>query len=102
VELALELIPHVVKVGLLVNVATETTIDRQEAETASQRVGIDLIPVEVRVPDDLDNVFKTLAKDNVQALIVLVDGMFFSERQRIAELRGQPRRVFPSRGWLRC
>jgi putative ABC transport system substrate-binding protein len=56
VELALELIPHVVKVGLLVNVATETTIDRQEAETASQRVGIDLIPAEVRVPDDLDNV----------------------------------------------
>jgi putative ABC transport system substrate-binding protein len=99
VELALELIPHVVKVGLLVNVATETTIDRQEAETASQRVGIDLIPVEVRVPDDLDNVFKTLAKDNVQALIVLVDGMFFSERQRIAELASAARlpTIYPFR-----
>jgi putative ABC transport system substrate-binding protein len=98
-QLALELIPDIVKVGLLVNVATETTIDRQEAETASQRLGIDLIPAEVRVPDDLDNAFKTLAKDNVQALIVLVDGMFFSERQRIAELASATRlpTIYPFR-----
>jgi putative ABC transport system substrate-binding protein len=98
-ELALELIPHVVKVGLLVNVATETTIDRQEAETASQRLDIDLIPAEVRIPDELDNAFKTLAKDNVQALIVLVDGMFFSERQRIAELASATRlpTIYPFR-----
>jgi putative ABC transport system substrate-binding protein len=98
-ELAIELIPHLVKVGLLVNVATQTTVDRQEAEAACQRVGIELIPAEVRVPDDLDNAFKTLAKENVQALIVLVDGMFFSERQRIAELASAARlpTIYPFR-----
>jgi putative ABC transport system substrate-binding protein len=71
---------------LLVNVASGVIIDRQEAESASQRLGIKLVPAEVRAPNDLDKAFQALAKDSVPAVIVLVDGMLFNERDRVAAL----------------
>ena len=40
VELALQMIPDVVKIGFLVNVATGVIIDRQELESTCQRLGI--------------------------------------------------------------
>ena len=73
-------------IGLLVNVASGVIIDRQEAESASRRLGIRLVPAEVRAPSDLDTAFRALAKDGVQAVIVLVDGMLFNERDRVAAL----------------
>ena len=91
VELALQMIPHVVKIGYLVNVASGVIIDRQELETTCQRLGIKTVPAEVRSPDDLDAAFRAMANDHVQAVIVLVDGMLFSERSRIAALAATAR-----------
>ncbi len=71
---------------MLVNVAGGITVDRQEAESAAQRLGITLVPAEVRAPEDLDAAFQALAHDHVQGVIVLIDGMFFNERERIARL----------------
>jgi putative tryptophan/tyrosine transport system substrate-binding protein len=45
-----------------------------------------LVPAEVRAPNDLDAAFQGLANDGVQAVIVLVDGMLFNERGRVATL----------------
>ena len=91
IELALELIPNLARIGLLVNVASGVIIDRQEAESASQRLGIKLVPAEVRTPNDLDAAFQALANDGVQAVIVLVDGMLFNERGRVAALAAAAR-----------
>jgi putative tryptophan/tyrosine transport system substrate-binding protein len=91
VELALQLIPGVVKIGFLVNVASGIIIDRQELENTCQTLGIKPVPAEVRTPDDLDAAFQALANDRVQAVIVLVDGMFFQERNRIAALAAAAR-----------
>jgi putative tryptophan/tyrosine transport system substrate-binding protein len=89
VELALQMI--VVKLGYLVNVASGVIIDRQELESTCQRLGIEAVPAEVRSPNDLDAAFQALANDRVQAVIVLVDGMLFSERKRIAGLAATTR-----------
>jgi putative tryptophan/tyrosine transport system substrate-binding protein len=86
VELALQMIPDVTKIGFLVNVASGIIIDRQELETTCQRLGIKTVPAEVRAPNDLDAAFQALANAHVQSVIVLVDGMLFSERGRIAAL----------------
>jgi putative ABC transport system substrate-binding protein len=91
VELALQMIPDVVKLGYLVNVASGVIIDRQELESTCQRLGIKAVPAEVRSPNDLDAAFQSLANDHVQAVIVLVDGMLFSERKRIATLAATTR-----------
>jgi putative tryptophan/tyrosine transport system substrate-binding protein len=84
VELALQMIPDVVKLGYSVNVASGVIIDRQEMEATCQRLSIKAVPAEVRSPSDLDAAFQALANNRVQAVIVLVDGMLFSERNRIA------------------
>jgi putative ABC transport system substrate-binding protein len=91
VELALQMIPDVVKIGYLVNVASGLMIDRQELENTCQRLDIKAVPAEVRASNDLDAAFQVLANDHVQAVIVLVDGMLFSERNRIAALAAAAR-----------
>ena len=60
-------------------------------ESTCQRLGIKAVPAEVRAPNDLDAAFQALANDHVQAVIVLVDGMLFSERTRIAALAAASR-----------
>jgi putative ABC transport system substrate-binding protein len=86
VELALQLIPGLAKLGFVVNVASGVIIDRQELEKTCRTLGIKSVPVEVRTPNDLDRAFQALASERVEAIIVLVDGMFFQERNRIAAL----------------
>jgi len=91
VELVLQLMPGAAKIGFLVNVASGIIIDRQELESACQTLGITSVPAEVRTPNDLEAAFRALANDGVQAVVVLVDGMFFNERNRIAALAAEKR-----------
>jgi putative ABC transport system substrate-binding protein len=91
VELALQMIPDVAAIGFVVNVASGVIIDRQELESTCQRLGIKAVPAEVRSSNDLDAAFQALANDHVQAVIVLVDGMLFSERTKIAALAAATR-----------
>jgi putative tryptophan/tyrosine transport system substrate-binding protein len=86
VELALELVPGLANLGFVVNVATGVIIDREELEKTCQTLSIASIPAEVSTPDDLDMAFQALARERVEAIIVLVDGMAFQERNRIAAL----------------
>ncbi len=90
-ELALQLIPAAAKIGFLVNVASSVVIDRQEIESEAQKVGVRLVPAEVRTPDDLKTAFESLACARVQAVVVQVDGLFFNERQNVAELAARSR-----------
>ncbi len=85
-ELATQLVPALARVGLIINVVSGVIIDRQEAETAGKRLGLELVAAEVREPNDLDPAFQVLSSKHVQAIIVLVDGMLFQERERIAQL----------------
>jgi putative ABC transport system substrate-binding protein len=90
IELAAQLVPALVRVGLIVNVVSGD-IARQEVESACKRLGIKLISAEVREPNDLDTAFKWLSNEHVQAAIVLADAMLFQERRRVAELAAAAR-----------
>jgi putative tryptophan/tyrosine transport system substrate-binding protein len=90
-EFGLQLLPGVIRIGMLVNVAAPLTVDRREAESAAKRAGVTLVPAEVGSPGDLEGAFRRWSDDRVQAVMVLVDGMFFNERQRIAELAAASR-----------
>ena len=92
VELATLLIPVLVRVGVIANVAShEPNMDRQELESAGKRLGIQLVFAEVREPNDLDAAFRWLSDEHVQALVVLPDAMLFQERQRVAALAATAR-----------
>jgi putative ABC transport system substrate-binding protein len=90
-EFGLRLIPGATRIGMLVDVVSGIIIDRQEAQAAARQLGVTLVPAEVRAPEDLDAAFQALANDRVQGVVVLVDGMFFNERDRIAQLAAMTR-----------
>jgi ABC-type uncharacterized transport system substrate-binding protein len=87
VELARELIPRLVTLGVLVNVSSPVSLpQRPDVEMAARASNLVLTPFEVRTPDDLDPAFQALTREKTEALVVLPDSMFFSYRQRIAAL----------------
>src|SRR5215831_18012802 len=86
-QLALELLPGASRIGLLVNVSNPAhAVFRRNAEAASASFARKLIPVEVRVPDDLDAAFEVMVRQRVDLGLVLPDAMFLSWRRRIAVL----------------
>lgn len=91
VELALQLVPGLTRLGFIVNVATGVIIDRQELEETCKKLGITAVPAEVRTPDDLNGAYRAIADARVEAIVVLVDGMFFQERERMAALAAELR-----------
>ncbi len=85
--LAAEVVRGTVKMGLLVNAGFQAhTIQRQGAEAAAAALAIKLVPVEVRLSDDLDAAFQSLARERVDNVLVLQDPLSLSERRRIAML----------------
>jgi putative ABC transport system substrate-binding protein len=92
IELAAQLVPALVSVGLIVNVAgNDVVIARQEVERASKRLGLKLVSAEVQTPNDLGTAFKLLSDEHVQVAVILADAMLFQERQRVAELAAAAR-----------
>jgi putative ABC transport system substrate-binding protein len=65
-------------------------------------LGVRVIVVDARGPDDFDAAFATMARERVDAVAVLGDSMFWVNRARLAELCTKHRlpSVWPGGGWL--
>jgi putative ABC transport system substrate-binding protein len=86
-ELAAELIPGPGKIGLLGDPRTPSFLAQErEAYAAADRLGVELIRVDVHGPSDLDPAFDTLARAAPKSLLVLPHPTFLSERSRVAAL----------------
>jgi putative ABC transport system substrate-binding protein len=84
-ELVLDLNPGATKIGLVVNPDNANNpSQRQELETAVAAKAIKIATIEVRAPENVDLIFPTLAKEAVDAVIILRDTMFFTQRARLA------------------
>jgi putative tryptophan/tyrosine transport system substrate-binding protein len=85
--LAVEMIPSARKIGLLVNPGNPThAVQRRNVEIAAPALGIELVTLEVRVPEDLHAAFENLARERIMMVLVFADTMFLNERKRIALL----------------
>jgi putative tryptophan/tyrosine transport system substrate-binding protein len=91
VELARELIPRLTRIGLLTNLASSDATPRRDVELAATKSGVSVVLVEVAAPNDLDAGFQRFAREGTQAVIVLHDSLFFSERHRIVTLAATSR-----------
>jgi putative ABC transport system substrate-binding protein len=87
-QLVREVLPSASRIGLLVNAANPArAVYQGNIETAAATVAINLVPVEARVPNDLDPAFQKFARERVELVLVLPDpAMFTSESRRIAAL----------------
>ena len=88
IELAKEVIPGLSRVAMLVNASDEVGSRAfiADGEAAARELGIDVVPVGVRGRNDLEAAISKISEDKFPALVVTVDGIFFTERQRIADL----------------
>jgi putative tryptophan/tyrosine transport system substrate-binding protein len=85
--LAVEMVPRARKIGLLVNPGNPThAVQRRNVEVAATALGIELVTLEVRVPEDLHAAFENLARESMMIVLMFADTMFLNERKRIALL----------------
>jgi len=91
VELARELIPGIIRIGLLVNPGNPDASPRRDVEAAASALAVNIVPVEASTPIDLDAAFQKLVSERVPAVIVVHDTIFFVERRRILTLAAAAR-----------
>jgi putative ABC transport system substrate-binding protein len=87
VEVALDFVPHVRRIGLLVN---PTGANRKfaiaQVEAASRTRDVETLVDEARTPDELAPAFDRLAKAPVQVVVVPPNGMFINQRNSVVQL----------------
>src|SRR6266566_9605771 len=87
IDLLREMLPHLVRLGLLVNVTNQLHVPQlRETKIAAEASGILLVPVQVGSPDKVDSAFAMLGREGVEALLVPPDTTFYSRRRQIADL----------------
>jgi len=87
VELLKEIIPKATRIATLSNPENPGhAAGLREIELDALAWGIRLQPLAARGADDLIGAFRAAAKEGVDALIVMVDALFSSQRSRIVEL----------------
>jgi ABC-type uncharacterized transport system substrate-binding protein len=83
-ELLQEAFPKVSRVGVFWNPASPSNaLGWKETGVAGRAAGIQLKSLEVKGPDDFERVFKTAAKERVNALIVIRDNVTNVNKQKI-------------------
>jgi len=91
-ELAREVVPGAVKIGVLTNLDDPKAPPQwQELESAGQGLGVNVVASDVRTPDGLEAAFKVLARQGINVMIVLQTSMLLTERRRIAALAASAR-----------
>ena len=86
-ELLKETIPGVARAAVLGNPTNARFRDWvREAKDAARTLGVDLVAVEARGPDDFERAFALMTKERVAGVVVSGDGMYLLHPARIAAL----------------
>ena len=74
------------------NISNPTTeVHWRNAEAAATTLGVKLVPVEVRLPPDIDVAFQRFAQERVAAVLLAPEVLVLSERKRIVALTAAAR-----------
>jgi putative tryptophan/tyrosine transport system substrate-binding protein len=86
-ELLATIVPRLSRVAFLTNPQSPTSLTMlKSAQSAAEKAGLLVVPVEARNPQEIDDAFAALAKQNVAAVMVGNVPTFFVQRQQIAQL----------------
>jgi ABC-type uncharacterized transport system substrate-binding protein len=91
-ELLKEAVPKLRRVAVLSNPANPTqarAIDK--VKVAARSLAIPLQLLEARGPNEFDGAFAAMAKQRVEALLVVAEGLFLRHRARLADLEAKYR-----------
>jgi len=83
-EMLRQISPKIVRVGILWN-PDHADPDFRETQAAAAPLGVEIVSLEVRRPEDYETAFKTARRDRIDALIVVSSRLMTLARQRILE-----------------
>jgi putative ABC transport system substrate-binding protein len=87
-----EAVPEAARIGALWNPANPIHGPSLKViEAAARRLKVQLYPIAVQDPQELDGAFSAMAQERLQALTVPPDGMFLAHRRRIIDLAAKHR-----------
>ena len=91
-ELLLELVQRVARIGFLTNLGNPNEqLNWQQIETAARARGIRPQLLDVRKPEDFERAFKDASEQGIDALVVALDGLLSQNRQIIVDLAAKHR-----------
>jgi putative ABC transport system substrate-binding protein len=86
-ELLVQVVPGISRVAAVRNAPNPSSpLLLQATETAARSLGLQLQAVDVRAPEDFETAFATVTAAHAMGVVVIPDPMYFSQRQRIADL----------------
>jgi putative ABC transport system substrate-binding protein len=84
-EIALDLMPKASTIGLMVNVNNPSNVlQRRETEVAAAKLGVVLIPLEIRAGADIGPAFQRLVRERASGAFIVGDPLFLGVRRQIA------------------
>jgi len=99
-EFLVATVPGADRIAVLSNPSnpSNTGVSRS-LQAMAQDLGVRLLPVHARTPDDIQSAFAVMAREGAQALIVLPDSLLIEEGGPIAELAAETRlpAIYPFR-----
>jgi ABC-type uncharacterized transport system substrate-binding protein len=85
-ELIKELMPQISRVAVVWNAANPYPgLVFKEAVSAARTLGIHLVSVEVRAPEDFDGALETMMQKRPDAMMTVEDPLTFAERKRVVD-----------------
>jgi putative ABC transport system substrate-binding protein len=98
-ELLKETVPSLSRVGIFINSAFSFHVAaRPVVEAAARGLGLTLIYVEVRTPEDIKGAFGEISREKLGTALILGQPLAFAHRARLAEL-ALANRVVTMVGW---
>jgi putative ABC transport system substrate-binding protein len=98
-ELLKEAVPSLSRVGVLINSAFSFHVAaRPVVEAGARSLGLTLIHVELRTPEDIDGAFAEISREKLGTVLILPQPLAFVHRARLAQL-ALAHRVVTMVGW---
>jgi len=85
-DLLKEMLPSLSRVGVLWDASGRAYRVSKETEESARALKVQLLPLEVRGPDDLPGAFKNAVQQRAEAISIASTPLVFQQRTRIAEL----------------
>ncbi|MGH6631428.1 MAG: ABC transporter substrate-binding protein, partial [Burkholderiales bacterium] len=86
-ELLMTAVPKLSRVAVLVNPDNSAhPALLKSVQAAAQKLGVQVLPVSARTPEDIERGFSTMKRERAEAVIVAADAFFVLQRRQIAEL----------------
>ena len=99
-ELLQAIVPKLSRVAVLMNPNTSSLAPvLKSVQAAGQTIGVQVLPVEARNPEEIERGFAAMRQERADALIILADAFFIAHRRQIAELAMKAR--IPTIAWAR-